>query len=1452
MPGVSPAGGSGLASGALAERRSGLAGLAEAEGDLVRERDLAAAVIETVGALVVVLDRAGRIVQFNRACEQATGYSFAEARGRLLWDLLLVPDEASAVKAVFAELRGGLFPNVHDNYWVAKDGARRLIHWRNTAIFDEQGTPEFIVGTGIDVTEHRQAEDALHEAALRSAAVLETMPDGFLLLSADGVILDVNRAVYEQSGRSREELIGQPIGALSSGESPEVHAQHVAQVRAEGHARFEVVGRRTDGSPRIFEISLSPLSHSGEPALAALARDVTERKEMEAALRASEARLHALIAAGSDIIAVVDAEATVRFVSPSVTRVLGYEVGELTGRSVLTLVHPDDVSRAGEFLGQAIAGSRLGQLDEYRLRHRDGSWRHLEVAGSLPAEEIGLPGLVLNARDVTERKQAKSALDDAHRRTQAILEAMSDGFVLTTPEGVICDINAALCEWAGVTREQAIGRRLDVLTDDLTDDERAEHIRRAMAQGHGRFELTAIGSDGHARPLEVCVSRTTLDGQPFLFSFARDITDRKQAEEALRVQRDLAVALLSATSLDEALSICLATALRVDGMDGGGIYLLEPATGDFRLACDQGLSDGFVEAVSHVPAGSPRACLITVGQPVYTALADPEVMPPEECAPEAFRALAVIPVAHQGCVIACLNVASRTLDEMPAASQRTLETIGAKIGGVIARLQAEEALQQSEARLSALIAAGSDVITMLDADGTIRFSSPSTTRILGYSAEELVGANVFAIVHPDDFARARQAFAIRAREPGVGGKFVELRIRHRDGSWRDVEVIGNNPGEGSGIGGIVLNTRDITARKQASAALAESEAQYRELVESANSIILKIDTRGCVSFFNGFAQRFFGFSEPEILGRRAVGTIVPETDGSGCALGRWMGNLAASPDFCSENETENTTQDGRRVWVRWAHKVLLDDQGEVVGVLCVGNDATDRKRAEDELKARTQELDAILAASPVGIALLRDRKIVWANDALATLLGHDAADVVGLESRVIYPDAAEYERVGRELYGGPDGPGSGQVEARGVRPDGSAIRLHLQGRALAPGDPSQGHIIAASDISWRERAEQSQRLAAVGQLAGGVAHDFNNVLTGIVGFAQLVRTGAQAEGADAQDLEQIEALVDRAAGLVRQLLAFSRQQQLEPVVLNLNDVVANLLKMLRRLIGEDIELVFSPAGDLGNVRADPGQMDQVLINLAVNARDAMPGGGRLAIETANVIVEPGTAAGRAEVAPGAYVRLTVSDTGCGMDEATQARIFEPFFTTKEVGKGTGLGLSTVYGIVTQHNGDIAIRSEVGQGTRFVIHLPREEAEAGEETVTPPPPRTQGHETILLVEDEEAVRIVAARMLEADGYVIRPAASPREAEEVFAAYADEIALLLTDVVMPGGSGVELYESLRAQRPSLGVLFMSGYTDHAALQGRLQEGDLPFLQKPFTAAGLAGRVRQVLDAHNPTPS
>jgi len=524
----------------------------------------------------------------------------------------------------------------------------------------------------------------------------------------------------------------------------------------------------------------------------------------------------------------------------------------------------------------------------------------------------------------------------------------------------------------------------------------------------------------------------------------------------------------------------------------------------------------------------------------------------------------------------------------------------------------------------------------------------------------------------------------------------------------------------------------------------------------------------------------------------------------------------------------------------------------VAGLICFFNAAL--RSAQEGLRRSEINFRSLVTHAPYGVCRCDSTGILLdVNPALVTMLGYaTASELVGQNLANLYSDSqqwfglADFLRALEKFHGLP---------ADWVRKDHTSINVRLSGRAFRDKGNTIFFELFAEDVTERRALEQqlrqAQKMEAVGRLAGGIAHDFNNLLMVISGYSEFLLERIGPDPALRGPAQEIANAAERATSLTRQLLAFSRKQMLAPKVMDLNAVVTENLKMLTRLIGEDIDLVMVPGGDIGAVKADPGQIEQVVMNLAVNARDAMPQGGKLTIETANVKLDATYARFHSEVRPGDYIMLAISDTGMGMDAETQSHIFEPFYTTKGL-KGTGLGLSTVYGIVKQSEGYIWVYSETGKGTTFKIYLPRVGATVDTEaaqTATPSQQPGQGRETILLVEDEENLRQLTRQSLENQGYRVIDAADGAAAIRLSQAHKGPIHLLLTDVIMPGMNGRELANQVSPSRPEMKVLYMSGYTDnHIGHNGTLDQGII-LLQKPFTLPALKAKVREVLDTPPP---
>jgi len=629
-----------------------------------------------------------------------------------------------------------------------------------------------------------------------------------------------------------------------------------------------------------------------------------------------------------------------------------------------------------------------------------------------------------------------------------------------------------------------------------------------------------------------------------------------------------------------------------------------------------------------------------------------------------------------------------------------------------------------------------------------------------------------------------------------------------------------------------------------------SEFAMRQTLEaiaaSEGTAILGTDVDGVLTSWSAGAEALYGWTAAEVIGTPVVALAPPELRGT-LEVAR---ETLRGGDSVHGWETERVRKDGTTALVRVDLTPIRDESGAVVGVASVHRDVSEQRRVEDALRAAEERYRTLVETLPLAtylVSLEEESRTLYMSPRGAELYGIPVEDLEPARVRqLLHPD--DRDRVVAEITRANVTHTPLTLEYRIIRPDGSIVWLEDRSVVVANGDGpprSQGYVL---DVSERKRLEeqllQSQKMDAVGQLAGGIAHDFNNILTAIEGYTEFALDRVDGDEKLRDDLIEIRKAAARAATLTSQILAFARRQVVRSRALDLNDVIDETKKLILRLIGEHIAVASRLEVPLGNVMADPSQITQVLVNLAVNARDAMPGGGRLAIETANVAIGAVEAA-EIGLEPGAYVALTVADTGVGMDAATAKRVFEPFFTTKPVGQGSGLGLSTVYGIARQSGGGVSITSEPGRGTTVRVCLPRiveiadpvDDVEAGGDTA-------QGQGTILLVEDEDVIRRLAGEMLERQGYTVISAADPETALEL-AAQEATVDLLLTDVVMPVMNGPELARRLVTARPSLRVLFTSGYPADAIADGGLVDRESSLLCKPFSSTELVAAVRDALD-------
>jgi PAS domain S-box-containing protein len=750
-----------------------------------------------------------------------------------------------------------------------------------------------------------------------------------------------------------------------------------------------------------------------------------------------------------------------------------------------------------------------------------------------------------------------------------------------------------------------------------------------------------------------------------------------------------------------------------------------------------------------------------------------------------------------------------------------------------------------------------------DTDWTMEFVSDGCEALTGYKATNLAGGSARrynSLVHPDDRGRVWNEVQ-EALQRGLPYRLT-YRIRTADGREKWVWEQGVGIYSGTEVEALEGFITDITPQKTAEQARRQIEGQYKLISENTADVIWLWDLaeQRCV-YVSPSVRQLRGFSPEEVMAQTVDQAMPPDAY---CMVMAELQRRSAAVESGDEaarirtNEIDFLRKDGTSVTTETVTKLISDERQPIRHVLGISRDITERKRAEDALRKSEEKFAKLFRSTPTVIMLsdVEDGgEVIDVSDAFEDATGYRREEVLGCAATglPLWVDPREFESYVTHLRA--DGR-TRNFEFQFRRKNGDIGTGLISGECIEL-DGKRCVICATIDITERKAAEtakarleeelrQAQRLESVGRLAGGVAHDFNNLLTVINGYSGFLLKGLKAGDPLKSYADEIRTAGERAATLTKQLLAFSRKQVIKPRVCDLNTTIRHSAPMLQRLIGEDIALETHLDGSSGQVMTDPDQIHQVIMNLVVNARDAMPDGGKLEIVTTDVDLDAEkSAAIHTDAIPGRYVVMTVTDTGHGMDEATRQRIFEPFFTTKEKGRGTGLGLATVYGIVRQSNGWIGVSSEVGGGTSFKVYLPRIDEALVAEAEVDRAPTASGSETILVVEDQNAVRAFTKAVLEQYGYHVIEASGGEEAIDAAKRHSGRIHLLLTDVVLPGMNGKELSEQLKVLLPGLKVLFTSGYTaDVIAHRGVLNRG-VEFLHKPFNSEALVGKVQGILD-------
>jgi len=1278
---------------------------------------------------------------------------------------------------------------------------------------------------------------ALQDVGQQWRSLVEQSIFSVVTIACDGTVLLTSESAATEAPYGKpitETCICDHLG-FSAQERERFRAQIAAVFDSGRTVFFESVGVGADGTTAYYQSRLVPLlSASGITAAAYFYIDVTEMRRALVSLAISEETFRRIFEA-------------------------------LPHPAILWEAHPDGHITFNAYTPAAYDWSK-GHIDTYvgmevedffvdtperaallRRAHETGETQRLERK----LQRLGATGeqrwlrttyarvnerFVLNfIEDTTEQVLSEQALKDSEDKFRQVIAQSIDGILLADESGTVIEWTPALERLTGVAREQAIRRPVwDVYSllspeadriwkERAAFDAEMRHVRETPPHENPDPDAEQLIhlSDGTQRVIQIRAFPVETSSGSLVALAIRDSTDAKRAERELRESESL---------LKQAQRIAQA-----------GSWQLDPQTGETVWS----------EGVFHVYGVDPadRPLPYTEHYKYY----HPDDWPAIKDAIERAVSegvgynLEVRVVRPDGSIRYVQTMCEPTLD----ASGKVTNVVGA-IQDVTDRLRVERELRESENLLKQA--------QRIAHTGSWRQDSTSGETVWSEGVFQVYGvdpadgpppyADHYKYYHPDDWPAVKEAVE-RAVNEGIGYN-LEVRVVRPDGSIRYVQTICEPTKDASGkITALAGAIQDVTDRLRVERELRESENLLKQAQRIAHTGSWQQDPVTGATVWSEGIFAIFGIDPAAGPPPYAEHHRLFHSD-DWPTLAEAV-RLAVTAGQRYSLEVRAIRADGEVRDVITMCEPEVDRDGKVTNLLGAIQDITERKRTERAMQDRQAELDEVIRSLPDALIYTdTDRHILRVNPAFTRIFGYEPEDVIGESTGVFYSTPESFAEQGRIRFNvsAPDVYEPYQIAYR--RKSGEVFRAESIGaRVRNANGELLGFLNVARDISDRIRLEEqlqhAQKMEAVGQLAGGVAHDFNNILTAIQGYTGFLMADVPSTHPSYGDLEGIRQASERATALTRQLLAFSRRQVLAPRLIDLNETTASMSKMLHRLIGEDIELITRAQPDLSLVKVDPGQIEQVILNLAVNARDAMPAGGTLTIETGETEIDETLACPCGTKHTGRCAVLTISDTGQGIPLENRPHIFEPFFTTKKT--GTGLGLATVYGIVVQSGGHITLHSVPGAGTTFRVYLPIAKTEERGTPVGADQAKTApgGTETLLLVEDAEAVRRLTERILRKAGYAVLTASNGEEALRRYSDYADPIHLLVSDIVMPGGmSGRELADRLHALRPAMRILFMSGYTDDAMVRHGVFAGRTPFLEKPFDSIALLNKVRETLDA------
>jgi two-component system, cell cycle sensor histidine kinase and response regulator CckA len=1146
-----------------------------------------------------------------------------------------------------------------------------------------------------------------------------------------------------------------------------------------------------------------------------------------------------------------DLKGNMLFYNDRVTGVLGYSPEEISDMTFKQLVNEANAKKLYETFSTVYRTREAIRGFEWQVIKKNGEIIDVESSIALLRHKNGKPrGFLGVVRNITKRKQAETKLRQNEEYYRNILNSIEESYLELDLKGNLRFFNQAVMNELGYTSEELAGMNYQRIVGKENEKMVYEKFHKVFLTGEPvkDFAWQVIKKDGSSIDVESSIALLRDEnGKPCGFrSVERDITRRRQIEEDLKRSEER-----YRTILD-----IMGEAYLEHDLKGNIIFANDTACKLLGLGREKLIGMNYrnyltPEAAKNISDIFQR--VYKTGQPAL--LIDYDVLH-EDGTTNTYE----------------MNVALVQDQSGTPCGFRVLTW------DVTERKKTELDLRESEKRYRIIVENMQDSISLLDLDLNYIYQSPSEIRITGFTPEELMKIPLQNQMTQESYQLVEKIMAEELALEFSGepldlhrSRTVELESYHKNGGtiWEEITAAFNRDENGKPIG-ILISSREITKRREIQEALKESEKRYRLIAENVNDIVWTIGLDLKFIYASPSHFRVTGFT-PEQTGKMSFPDfITPEsfaliTRVLSEELSIETSGQSADPNRSRTLELEIYAKPREHIWMEVNATFNRDATGKANAILAVGRDITRRKKIEQALLESEKRYRMIVEnMSDIIWVMDLDFRYKYRSPSNIQITGHTPEEIKTIPARNhITPESyalAEKvlaEELKLEFSGEPVDPHrSRTLEVEVYHKNGGTIWLEISatfGRD-ENGKPSE-LIIAGRNVTERKKMQaeketlekqliQAQKMETVGRLAGGVAHDFNNMLSVILGYVDLAKLRLYKGSPVLNDIAEIEKAAIRSRDITSQLLAFSRKQIIAPKNINLNKMIAHTQKTLARLIGEDIDLKVHPEDGVWIIRFDPSQIEQILMNLAVNARDAMPHGGKLTIETANVRLNDAYCREHLGFHPGYYVCLTISDNGTGIDKETLPYIFEPFFTTKETGKGTGLGLATVYGIVQQNGGFINVYSEPGQGTSFKIYLPRSVEELDIKPAAEDEPLVMGSGNIVLVEDDALVLRMTTDMLRSIGYSVTAVANPLEALHLCGKGDMDIDLVMTDVVMPVMSGRELRDRLSIIRPDIKVLFMSGYTSNVIVHHGVLEQGVHFLQKPFSIKGLATMISEIM--------